>query len=199
MGDQDLSKESGAEHTITARDVVVRFGSIVALDNFSIQVPKGIVGLLGPNGAGKSTFIKTVLGLVSFESGEVRISGMDPRTDVMAIRDRVGYMPEHDCLPSQVSAAEFLTHMAEVSGLPENGKFLAAGVGRPREFYVLYPWNGLEVLCVGSVMQYYEYETSERLTDDAWRALLDSPAAPPLPAWFQPYAPPPAAPRADRD
>jgi len=88
---------------------------------------------------------------------------------------------------------------AEVSGLPENGKFLAAGVGRPRELYVLYPWNGIEVLCVGSVMQYYEYETGDRLTDDAWRALIDSPAAPPLPAWFQPYAPPPAAPRAGHD
>jgi len=88
---------------------------------------------------------------------------------------------------------------AEVSGLPTPGKFLAAGVGRPREFYVLYPWNGIEVLCVGSVMQYYEYETAERLTDNAWRALLDSPAAPALPAWFQPYAPPPAAPRAGHD
>ncbi|HQF37727.1 MAG TPA: DUF3160 domain-containing protein [Opitutaceae bacterium] len=87
---------------------------------------------------------------------------------------------------------------AEVSGLPEPGKFLAAGIGRPREFYVLYPWNGIEVLCVGSVMQYYEYETGERLTDDAWRALLDSPAAPPLPAWFQPYAPPPTQ-RVSRD
>jgi len=100
---------------------------------------------------------------------------------------------------SWLSPRDDAPRWAEVSGLPEPGKFLAAGVGRPREFYVLYPWNGTEVLCVGSVMQYYEYETAERLTDDAWRALLDSPAAPPLPAWFQPYAPPPAAPRADRD
>ena len=100
---------------------------------------------------------------------------------------------------SWMSPRDDAPRWAEVSGLPENGKFLAAGVGRPRAFYVLYPWNGIEVLCVGSVMQYYEYETAERLTDDAWRALLDSPAAPPLPAWLQPYAPPPTPPRAGRD
>jgi len=111
------SNESGVEHTITATDVVVRFGSILALDNFSIRVPKGIVGLLGPNGAGKSTFIKTVLGLVSFESGDIRISGMDPRADVMAIRDRVGYMPEHDCLVDTMSGLELVTYFGRLSGM----------------------------------------------------------------------------------
>ncbi len=109
--------EGVVEHTITARDVVVRFGDILALNNFSIQVPKGIVGLLGPNGAGKSTFIKTVLGLVSFDSGDVRISGMDPRTDVMAIRDRVGYMPEHDCLVDTMSGLELVTYFGRLSGM----------------------------------------------------------------------------------
>jgi len=102
---------------MTATGVVVRFGSILALDNFSVQVPKGIVGLLGPNGAGKSTFIKTVLGLVSFESGDISISGMDPRTDVMAIRDRVGYMPEHDCLVDTMSGLELVTYFGRLSGM----------------------------------------------------------------------------------
>ncbi|OPX59881.1 MAG: putative ABC transporter ATP-binding protein [Methanomassiliicoccales archaeon PtaB.Bin215] len=87
------------------------------MDNFSIRVPKGIVGLLGPNGAGKSTFIKTVLGLVSFESGDIRISGMDPRADVMAIRDRVGYMPEHDCLVDTMSGLELVTYFGRLSGM----------------------------------------------------------------------------------
>lgn len=117
MGEEGSSMEGGAEHTIVARDVIVRFGNILALDNFSIQVPRGIVGLLGPNGAGKSTFIKTVLGLVSFESGDVRISGMDPRTDVMAIRDRVGYMPEHDCLVDTMTGLELVTYFGRLSGM----------------------------------------------------------------------------------
>jgi len=117
MGNGYTSSEGGVEHTITAKGVVVRFGNILALDNFSIDVPKGIVGLLGPNGAGKSTFIKTVLGLVSFDSGEIRISGMDPRTDVMAIRDRVGYMPEHDCLVDTMSGLELVTYFGRLSGM----------------------------------------------------------------------------------
>jgi len=117
MGNGDFSKDGSAEHTITARDVVVRFGNILALDNFSVEVPNGIVGLLGPNGAGKSTFIKTVLGLVSYDSGDVRISGMDPRTDVMAIRDRVGYMPEHDCLVDTMTGLELVTYFGRLSGM----------------------------------------------------------------------------------
>ncbi|MHC1679942.1 MAG: ABC transporter ATP-binding protein [Methanomassiliicoccales archaeon] len=117
MGNGDLSNGGSVEHTITARDVVVRFGNILALDNFSIEVPKGIVGLLGPNGAGKSTFIKTVLGLVSFDSGDIKISGMDPRTEVMAIRDRVGYMPENDCLVDTMTGLEMVTYFGRLSGM----------------------------------------------------------------------------------
>lgn len=117
MGNGDLSTEGGVERTITARNVVVRFGNILALDNFSVEVPRGIVGLLGPNGAGKSTFIKTVLGLVSFDSGDIRISGMDPRADVMAIRDRVGYMPEHDCLVDTMTGLELVTYFGRLSGM----------------------------------------------------------------------------------
>ena len=116
----DLSKEGGVEHTIIAKDVVVRFGNILALDNFSVEIPKGIVGLLGPNGAGKSTFIKSVLGLVSYSSGDVRISGMDPRTDVMTIRDRVGYMPEHDCLVETMTGLELVTYFGRLSGMTKD-------------------------------------------------------------------------------
>ena len=85
----------------------------------------------------------------------------------------------------------------EVSGLPERGTFLVAGVGRPRTIYVLYPWNGMEILCTGSVMQYYEYEGKQRLSDEAWRDLLDSPEAPSLPTWMQPYAKVPGKPAAE--
>jgi len=80
-------------------------------------VPDGITGLLGENGAGKSTTMKLLLGLLRPTAGTVRVLGEDPAASPRA-RARIGYMPEHDCLPSQVSAAEFLTHMAQVSGLP---------------------------------------------------------------------------------
>ena len=65
----------------------------------------------------KSTIIKILLGLLRPTAGTARVLGM-VAADSVAVRAQVGYMPEHDCLPSQVSAAEFLTHMAELSGLP---------------------------------------------------------------------------------
>jgi len=88
-----------------------------ALDDVSFTIDDGITGILGENGAGKSTAIKILLGLLRPTSGRALVLGQDANADI-TVRARLGYMPEHDCLPSQVSAAEFLTHMAEVSGLP---------------------------------------------------------------------------------
>jgi ABC-2 type transport system ATP-binding protein len=94
-----------------------QYGSVVALNDVSFQITDGITGILGENGAGKSTAIKILLGLLPPTSGRATILG-ESVFDNVAVRARVGYMPEHDCLPTQPSAAEFLTHMAEVSGLP---------------------------------------------------------------------------------
>ena len=102
---------------LAAEHLTKRYGTVVALDDVSFTIGDGITGLLGENGAGKSTAIKTFLGLIRPTSGTARVLGQDASSDV-AVRARLGYMPEHDCLPSQVSAAEFLTHTAELSGLP---------------------------------------------------------------------------------
>lgn len=105
------------EALLTATDLTKRYGSVTALDGVTFQIHDGITGILGENGAGKSTAIKIFLGLVPPTSGTATVLGENAHENV-AVRSRVGYMPEHDCLPSTVSAAEFLTHMAEVSGLP---------------------------------------------------------------------------------
>jgi ABC-2 type transport system ATP-binding protein len=102
---------------LAAAGLSKRYGSVVALDDVSFTIHDGITGILGENGAGKSTAIKIFLGLVRPTAGTATVLGEDASTS-LAARSRLGYMPEHDCLPSQVSAAEFLTHMAEVSGLP---------------------------------------------------------------------------------
>lgn len=93
------------------------YGDVVALNEVTFTISSGITGILGENGAGKSTAIKILLGLLQPTSGTAAVLGQNA-SDSVSVRARVGYMPEHDCLPSQVSAAEFLTHMAEVSGLP---------------------------------------------------------------------------------
>src|SRR5687767_12659049 len=94
-----------------------QYRNVQALNNVSFNIYDGITGILGENGAGKSTAIKIFLGLLTPTSGRAMVLGENASENI-AVRSRLGYMPEHDCLPGAVSAAEFLTHMAEVSGLP---------------------------------------------------------------------------------
>ena len=102
---------------LSAQHLTKHYGNVVALNDVSFDISDGITGLLGENGAGKSTAIKIFLGLLRPTAGTATVLGEDASKSLSA-RSRLGYMPEHDCLPSHVSAAEFLTHMAEVSGLP---------------------------------------------------------------------------------
>ncbi|MBI4218993.1 MAG: ABC transporter ATP-binding protein [Chloroflexi bacterium] len=102
---------------LRATDLTKRFGPTLALDSVSFEVTEGITGLLGANGAGKTTTLRLFLGLIQPDSGKAEFVAAGTSDRVMA-RERIGYMPEHDCLPSSVTAAEFLAHMAQVSGLP---------------------------------------------------------------------------------
>jgi ABC-2 type transport system ATP-binding protein len=102
---------------LTAEHLSKQYKNVVALNDVSFTISDGITGILGENGAGKSTAIKIFMGLIRPTAGSAYVLGQDAsRND--SVRARLGYMPEHDCLPSQVSAAEFLTHMAELSGIP---------------------------------------------------------------------------------
>jgi ABC-2 type transport system ATP-binding protein len=103
---------------IEASALTKRYGRITALDQLTVSVPPGISGLIGANGAGKSTLIKILLGLLEPTSGHAAVLGLDTVTDGHQIRSGTGYMPEHDCLPSDISATEFVTHMGRMSGLP---------------------------------------------------------------------------------
>ena len=95
-----------------------QFGPVTALSDLTVEIEPGVVGLVGANGAGKSTLIKILLGLLPASSGSARVLDLDVATQGEAIRERVGYMPEHDCLPPDVTATELVVHMARMSGLP---------------------------------------------------------------------------------
>jgi len=93
-------------------------GRVTALNDLTVTVEPGVIGLVGANGAGKSTFIKIMLGLIAPTSGSLRVFDLDPTVDTDKVRARVGYMPENDALPPDVSASEFVTHLGRISGLP---------------------------------------------------------------------------------
>ncbi len=105
------------ETLVSANKLAKHYKDVVALNDVSFVISDGVTGILGENGAGKSTAIKIFLGLLQPTSGSATVLG-ENASESVSVRSRLGYMPEHDCLPSNVSAAEFLTHMAEVSGLP---------------------------------------------------------------------------------
>ncbi|MFF2849938.1 ABC transporter ATP-binding protein [Streptomyces sp. NPDC058001] len=103
---------------IVTESLSKRFPRVTALDRLSVDIGPGVTGLVGANGAGKSTLIKILLGLSPATEGRAAVLGLDVATEGAAIRESVGYMPEHDCLPPDVSATEFVVHMARMSGLP---------------------------------------------------------------------------------
>ncbi|MGD8201781.1 ABC transporter ATP-binding protein [Ornithinimicrobium sp. W1679] len=93
-------------------------GSVVALEDLTLDLGGGVTGLVGANGAGKSTLIKILLGLLRPTSGSARVLGHDITGAGPQIRQVVGYLPEHDCLPPDMRAIDFVVHMGRMSGLP---------------------------------------------------------------------------------
>ena len=109
----------GEARVIETEGLTKRFGQVTALTDLTVERGPGVTGLVGANGAGKSTLIKILLGLLAAtERHGATCSASTSRPRAPAIRERVGYMPEHDCLPPDVSATEFVVHMARMSGLP---------------------------------------------------------------------------------
>ena len=103
---------------VSARGVVKRYGSTVALAGLDVELGPGITGLLGSNGAGKTTFISLVLGLRARDAGDLTVLGHDPATAGLEVRARVGYAPEHHDLPAELAATDLVRHLAEMHLLP---------------------------------------------------------------------------------
>jgi ABC-2 type transport system ATP-binding protein len=103
---------------IVTEGLTKRFGPVTAVSDLTVGIGAGVVGLIGANGAGKSTLIKILLGLLPATDGRATVLDLDVASSGGEIRERVGYMPEHDCLPPDVTATDFVVHMARMSGLP---------------------------------------------------------------------------------
>ncbi len=104
------------ETIVRLEQVTKKYGRLVALEQVTLSIGKGVTGLLGPNGAGKTTLIKVLLGLVRISSGEGEVLGFPLKGNERKIRQRVGYMPEDDCYIAGLSGVELVQFMARLSG-----------------------------------------------------------------------------------
>lgn len=101
---------------IIANNVSKKFGSLVALNNFSVTCNKGeCIALIGPNGSGKTTFIKTILGMVVCDSGFVTVNGFNIKND-WQYRSNIGYMPQTGRYPENMTIGQVLEMMQDIRG-----------------------------------------------------------------------------------
>jgi ABC-2 type transport system ATP-binding protein len=98
-------------------DVTKTYGKIIALRKLSVSVPAGAIGLLGPNGAGKTTLIRTLLGLITIDTGGGEVLGMDIRSRRLDVRQAVGFAPEDECLFPGLPGVEFVAYAGELCGM----------------------------------------------------------------------------------
>ncbi|MGE0362248.1 MAG: ATP-binding cassette domain-containing protein [Vicinamibacterales bacterium] len=103
---------------VDLREVSVAYGAQWALKDVTAQFPRGAVGLLGPNGAGKSTLLKALLGFIVPARGRMHVLGLDVAAAPIAIRSRIGYMPESDAHIPGMTAVAFVAYCGQLAGLP---------------------------------------------------------------------------------
>lgn len=106
-----------AKLAIETRNLVKNYGAVQALRGLDLQVREGeIYGFLGPNGAGKTTTIRCLLDSIRPNAGEVRVLGIDPQSDPVAVRARVGYLPGELALEGNLKAIDMLQLLNRIRG-----------------------------------------------------------------------------------
>ena len=102
---------------IAIEGLTKRYGAVEALRGVNLQVKRGeILGFLGPNGAGKTTTIRCLLDLIRPRSGRIRVLGIDPAKDPVAIRSRTGYLPGELSLEGNLTVEQMLRYLNELRG-----------------------------------------------------------------------------------
>lgn len=98
-----------------------RYGnsSVKSVDNLSIKLQPGeVFGFLGPNGAGKSTTIKSIVGILPFEQGTIKVCGVDIMKDPLKAKNNIGYVPDNHAVFERLTGREYVNHIANLYNVP---------------------------------------------------------------------------------
>jgi len=116
----DASIRADDDAAISAVNVSKHYGPVSALEGLTLDIRAGeVFGLLGPNGSGKTTFMRLLAGYHLPSAGHLMVAGHDVIRDSIAVRRRIGYVPEAAPLYRQMRVGEFLAFMARLRGVPE--------------------------------------------------------------------------------
>src|SRR3989449_851182 len=110
------TRKEGMKVLVETAGLTKVFGDVRAVDDLTVQIPDGAIGLVGPNGAGKTTFLRLLLSLLQPTAGTAKVLGRDIG-DGVPVRERIGYMPEHDCLVPDMTGVGLVSYMGRISGL----------------------------------------------------------------------------------
>ncbi|MGD8428759.1 MAG: ATP-binding cassette domain-containing protein, partial [Balneolaceae bacterium] len=106
--------------SITVSNLTKEYGPQKAVDNISFEVKTGeILGFLGPNGAGKSTTMKIITCFISPTAGTVSLNGYNIHDHSRILRSRIGYLPEHTPLYTDMTIVDYLKLSAQLQDVPE--------------------------------------------------------------------------------
>lgn len=157
---------------VTAVGLTKRWGDNDVLVDTSFEIGTGVTGLLGSNGSGKTTLFGMFLGLHSPNEGTLRVLDLDPLRQGAEVRQRLGYAPEHEALPSDMTAYDFVRHVAELHGLPRRA---AAGRASDALYEVGLGEERARPCGTMSTGQKQRVKLAQAIVHDPYLVLLDEP------------------------
>jgi ABC-2 type transport system ATP-binding protein len=117
--------------SILVEQLTKTYGAQNAINSISFEAKKGeVLGFLGPNGAGKTTTMKILTCFIPQTSGSANVCGFDTRTQAMAVRQRIGYLPEHNPLYKEMYVKEYLAFVAGLHKIPNVPQRVAEMIDR---------------------------------------------------------------------
>ncbi len=106
---------------LNIKNLTKTYGKFIALDNLKMEIKKGeIFGFVGPNGAGKTTTMRIIAGLLKSDSGEVFVDGINARTNLKELKNKIGYMPDFFGVYDNLKALEYMEFYASIYGITGN-------------------------------------------------------------------------------